>query len=176
MENIDISADTILLSSLGEETYRTIYQKNRVGETLNSENLLAISSVAKDYRYIVLSRIDKNQITEFSDHSEKIIVYTTKREVTIHTEIYDLQDHELVWSGNNTIAHSNTNTNEHHGSGNMLKDLVYTSIENELYTTHPPAPAIEKIVKQSFKQLADSLPDKSCSGSGYLYCSSDDYK
>jgi len=169
-ENIDISADTILLRSLGEEKYTEIYQKHSFGETLSSEILLLISSAAEDYRYIVLSRIDKNEITDISNHSDKIISYTTKREMTIHTDIYDLQELELVWSGDNSNALSNTNSIQQHGSENFFKELIHTSVEKESYTTFPPPPTIEKMVKQSFKQLAASLPNTSCSELGYLIC------
>lgn len=173
-DNVDIRADTILLSSLGEEKYREIYQKNLVGERLSSETLSAISSAAEDYRYVVLSRIDKNQITELSNHSEKTITYTTKRELTIHTEIYDLQENQLVWSGDNSNVRSNTNTNEHHGSRNFFKDIIHDSLDRNIYGTYPSPPAIEYMVRRSFKQLADSLPNKSCSELGYFYCAKRD--
>jgi len=169
--NIEIHADTILLSRLGHEKYADIYQKNRIGETLNSENLAAISSAAEEYRYIVLSRIDNNKIgVEISGHPDKTNACRSKRNLTIHTDIYDLKDYELAWSGDNSNVRYRTNNIEKHGGKITITDLIHASIEDRIYTTCPPPPAIEQMVKQSFKQLAAGLPNKSCSEVGYLYC------
>jgi len=175
-KDIDVSHNSNLATDLGELKYHEIYQNNRAGEILNSETLSIISSVTKDYRYILLSRIDRNHINETSDYQDGKSMLITIRELTIHTEVYDLKDLEIVWSGNNSLTRSNEKTNKLSNSGSASKDMTDTAIENKLYGTHPPPPPIEKMIERSFAELADSLPNTPCSDMGFIHCIKQEYR
>jgi len=175
-KDIDISFNSNLAIDLGTKKYQEIYQTNRDGETLNSETLSTLYSVAKDYRYIIMSRIDRNHINETTDFRDDNIILTTTRELTVHTEIYDLQDLEMVWSGENSLIRANEKSNKYNGNANNSKDTTETKIENNLYGTHPPPPPIEKMLERSFVELADSLPNQPCSDMGFIHCIRQEYR
>lgn len=168
--DIDISYKANFMSDLGVDNFKNIVGRYQNREILDANVISQISTAAAGFRYLVLSRIDQDGVSENENYSDKSTTFTVKRTLGVHTEIYDFNNAKLVWSGNLNTEISRTNTNSHNKSSNVIKDLLISAAENKMYGKYPPPPDINELIEKSFDGIGKNLPAPTCDEVGYINC------
>lgn len=156
-----------IIRKLGKTKFDHILYEFAYNGQVQAQSLVKIQHAAGKTRYIMFSRITQDNIQQHQKtENEKVdgkqhyyIVYETVREITVHSQLYDLTTLKMVWSGEITKKKTKTNRNPHYQGNSRIKDIAHRITEDTVFGTYPdPEPLLRKMIKRVFSGIAGNLP------------------
>lgn len=162
--------------ALGSSRYQLMmryYQENGVVPT---EDLSALQQHISRMRYVAYARIQEDQVSHSRDQEHEsrgtdAIVFNTTLTLSIHLDVYDLQQKRVVWSG--SVSNLWTQQNRYSVSSNRvyshesldrevvrdLANVVETQTVNQQHE-YPSPPSFSAGVKGIFSELLTRFPSE----------------
>jgi hypothetical protein len=166
------------VATVGASQFLRLNRTIQTKEQLGAQELRQLAARLTDVRYVIFSRVDKEEISTFSHFRTEMENgkergyqdYTTGRQIDVHIEIYDLRASRLAWHGVFREAAAAINTNPHKASSSLLEHLVYVIVDDALLATYPAPPSLYEVVGNGFQNIGRHFPRADCSEVGYLEC------
>jgi hypothetical protein len=160
-----------LYSLLGQDRYDSILDGfENAGQVSQTELASCDSLIGEGARYAVLSRIEREELNydlssttdEKTDNETR--TWTTKLEIRVAFQVYDLRSARSVWSASLSGKSAKKNTYEERDllKGNVLANVVTEVVAGSLgirgQDDYPPPPTEIEILSEIFDEFAVKLP------------------
>ncbi|WP_147434038.1 hypothetical protein [Mariprofundus sp. EBB-1] len=181
--NIKVIRTGLLAKEVGNVSLMTLLDSYRVAGAINSQDVEDVRHAVPSARYLVLSRIEQDHISEKSNQTESNLADSeqdkkkgeyeqvrvdvsleTTHEMGVSLTIYDLQQNLHVWSG----YVSKTKTNSNDSSRTFSKDkrwreeLVDAFVDTLIgldQSGYPEPPTQTEVLDDIFKGFVENMPE-----------------
>lgn len=160
-----------LYSALGQDRYDSVLDDFEDSGEISPSTLATLDTLMRDEaRYIVLARVEHEKLdydqssSTDSETGTETRTWTTKLEIRVAFQVYDLQSAHSAWSAKLTGKDDNSSTYEDKdlSNGNFLGNLVSGLVEGILglsgHDDYPAPPDGNKILSDIFAEFASRLP------------------
>ncbi len=172
-----------LIKALGHEAYEQMLGEYRKTGIIDPLDVAQIRRDFPDIRYMMLARIEKNDVSQNHDQTETDVAdsaddakegefeqvrvdvsLTTRREMGATLVIYDLKQDVLAWSG--YVSASETNSNDSSRTFNKdkrwkeeLVDVFVDALIGLNSGEYPVAPSQDEVLADIFEGFAENMPE-----------------
>ena len=165
-----VSAGTVR-HRLGAEAYADMLEEYRLAAELSAERLVALRDIESIARYLVLARIEGNEVAHNTssvdghggDDGYRIHSISTSRVATVSMRIYDLSTGMSIWSGATNEGRNNSKEVDRTRIREDEEEDFWVRIVDEVFEDddpeYPPTPGFDSTLFKCFYRLAQSLPE-----------------
>jgi hypothetical protein len=182
---LDMIRTGYLFREIGSESFARLLDGYRLTAMVTEQDMDNIRHLFPAARYLVLCRIEKDQVNRQHHESEADVVdseedrregefeyvrvdvsLATTREMGATLTIYDLRQNVLAWSG--YVTQSETNSNHSSRTFNKknrwqeeLADAFVSALIGVDGNSYPAPPSRQEVLEELFEGFAENMPERS---------------
>lgn len=181
--HIRIIRTGFVFKALGEQAFTKLLDDYQLTAVIKQDEVLDLRNAFPNARYVMLARIEKNQINHEHDETETDVADSEKDrqageyeqirvDVSLQTSrsmgasllIYDLKDHVTVWSGYVEKSDYNSNDSSHTFTKDKRwqEELLETFVDSLIGLdngSYPEAPTRQDVLESIFEGFAENMPE-----------------